>query len=487
VYHWIASYSGDTDNKAVTGTCGDAGQTVTVTSAPTLVVQPVPTATGLGNPLSANATLIGAVDNPTGTVTFRVYGPNDTNCTEVLFTSTVPLSPTGTATSGSFTPDIYQALYFPIGTYAWKATYNGDANNPPSVAQACDAAGQTVAVGKANPTMTGQATPAQAAPSAAVTDTVTLSGSINPFGDVTFKLYGPFGPTDTPNCTGAAAYVTETFAQDAPPNAQGDFVVNSGTEGGPARVGVGTYYWVASYPEDTYNNVVSTTCGAAGQTLTVAKTSPTLTISQLIPSQGMVGNPVQAQATLGGGSSTGIVFFDVYGPVSPGTACNASSLPGIQAFLFTIDGNSDGNGNVDGDGVYTSDVFTPTAPGTYFWEVHYTPTNTIDNSADEVCGPHGTLNVAALAPQLIIASASPTTTSWTNTSTISSSGSSGTGAITYTLDHGANGRPSSSSVCSLSGNTVSASGPGTCHVYASIAADGNYRAERSHDVPVIFR
>ena len=234
---------------------------MTVTSAPSLVVQPVPTQAGLGTALSAQATLIGAVDGsggapPTGTVTFRVYGPGDTNCYEVLFTSTVSLSAAGTATSGPFTPDIYQDLYPVLGTYSWEATYSGDANNPPSVPQSCGASGQTVDVGKANPTMTGQATPAQAAPSAAVTDTVTLSGSVNPFGYVTFKLYGPFGATDTPNCTGSAAYTSETFAQDSPPNAQGQYVVNSGSEEGPARVGAGTYYWVASYPEDTYNNTV---------------------------------------------------------------------------------------------------------------------------------------------------------------------------------------------------------------------------------------
>ncbi len=415
-----------------------------------------------------------------------MYGPGDTHCTEVLFTSTVLLSATGSATSGPFTPDIYQDLYPAEGTYSWEATYSGDANNPASVPQTCQAAGQTVDVGKADTTLTGQATPAQAVPSAAVTDTVTLSGSINPFGYVTFKLYGPFGPTDTPNCTGAAAYTSETFAQDSPPDAQGDFVIISGTEVGPARVGVGTYYWVASYPEDTYNNAVSTTCGAAGQTLTVAKTTPTLTISQLVPSQVVVGNPVQAQATLGGGASTGIVFFDVYGPVSPGTTCDANSLPTLQAFLYTIDGNSEG-GNVDGDGVYTSDVFTPPAAGTYFWEAHYTPTNTIDNPADEVCGPHGTLTVTSggTTPQSIDAAASPTSTSWATTSTVTPSGYSGTGAITYTLDEGTNGN-TSDPACQLSGATVSATGAGTCYVYASIAADTTYESATSADAAVTF-
>ena len=215
--------------------------------------------------------------------------------------------------------------------------------------------------------------------------------------------------------------------------------------------------------------------------------TPTLTITQLVPSQVVVGNPVQAQATLGGGALTGIVFFDVYGPVSPGTSCDANNLPGIQAFLYAIDGNGDGSGQVDGDGVYTSDVFTPPAPGTYFWEVHYTPTNTIDNPADEVCGPHGSLTVTSggTTPQSITASANPTATNWTNTSTLSSSGYSGTGLLTYSLDSGSNGH-TSSSVCQLSGATVSATGPGVCHLYATIAADSTYQAATSHDITVTF-
>jgi hypothetical protein len=88
--------------------------------------------------------------------------------------------------------------------------------------------------------------------------------------------------------------------------------------------------------------------------------------------------------------------------------------------------------------------------------------------------------------QRITVSASPTATSFTNTSTVSSSGSTGTGLITYVLDDGTY-RHASSPVCSLSGTTVSATGPGICQVYAKIAADANYRAASSFDVIVKFR
>ena len=493
-YHWIASYSGDSDNKPVSGACGDAGQTVAVTPAPSLDVEAIPATAGEGQALTATATLIGGIDGPgnappTGTVTFNLYPPGDLPlCNFSIFTQTVNLNPDGTATAGPFTPDLFQNQYAVQGEYSWEATYSGDANNPASVPPTCGAAGETVVVGKANPTLTGQATPAQAVPSQAVSDTVTLSGAVDPTSVVFFRLYGPFAPTATPDCTGSPAAVSSTNVQDFPPNASGQYVVNSATEEGAAHVGgEGTYYWVASYGGDPDDNAVATTCGAPGQTLTVAKATPSVTISQLIPSQVVVGNPVQAQATVSG-ASTGNLLFSVYGPVSPGTACDPNSLPGIQDALNPIDGNgSDGGEGIDGDGVYTSSAFTPTTPGTYFWEIQYQATNTFDNNTSEVCGPNGTLTVspAGTTPQTITASASLTTTTWANTSLVTPSGFSGTGAITYSLDDGSDGN-ASDSVCQLTGATVSATGSGTCYVYASIAADTTYASATSADVAVTF-
>ena len=53
---------------------------------------------------------------PTGTVTFSLYGPSDTTCTAApIFTSTVALSATGTATSASFSGTTA------TGTYNWVA------------------------------------------------------------------------------------------------------------------------------------------------------------------------------------------------------------------------------------------------------------------------------------------------------------------------------------------------------------------------------
>jgi hypothetical protein len=102
----------------------------------------------LGGALSDTATLSGGAA-PTGTITFKLYGPNDATCTNAaIFTSTVPVSGNGPYASGSFTPTI-------AGTYRWIATYSGDPNNA-ATANTCNAANETVVVlppGVAIPTL----------------------------------------------------------------------------------------------------------------------------------------------------------------------------------------------------------------------------------------------------------------------------------------------------------------------------------------------
>ena len=60
---------------------------------------------------------------PTGTVTFTLYGPDDNDCSNgPVFTSTKTLDSNGQATSDDFTPT-------EAGTYHWVVTYSGDPNN----------------------------------------------------------------------------------------------------------------------------------------------------------------------------------------------------------------------------------------------------------------------------------------------------------------------------------------------------------------------
>ena len=98
---------------------------------------PLPDVT-LGAPISDTKTLSGGT-NPTGTITFNLYGPDDATCTgAVIFTSTVAVSGNGNYVSGSFTPTA-------AGTYRWIATYSGDTFNAPS-ATACNDPNESVVV-----------------------------------------------------------------------------------------------------------------------------------------------------------------------------------------------------------------------------------------------------------------------------------------------------------------------------------------------------
>ena len=121
-FKWIASYSGDADNNPVAGKCGDDGETdTTIKDSPTISTDASATIT-IGGSVSDTATLAGGF-NPTGTITFRLFGPNDATCTNPsVFTTTKAVNGNGAYTSAAFTPTL-------VGTYRWVASYGGDANN----------------------------------------------------------------------------------------------------------------------------------------------------------------------------------------------------------------------------------------------------------------------------------------------------------------------------------------------------------------------
>jgi hypothetical protein len=98
----------------------------------------------LGAPAKDTATLTGGT-SPTGTITFRVYGPSDPGCTAApVATSTASVHGNGGYGSASFTPA--QA-----GTYRWTASYGGDGNNNAAAGACGDAGESTVATA---PTLT---------------------------------------------------------------------------------------------------------------------------------------------------------------------------------------------------------------------------------------------------------------------------------------------------------------------------------------------
>jgi hypothetical protein len=88
--------------------------------------------------INDSATVTGS--SPTGTVTFNLYAPGDTNCGTSIYSDTEPLS-SGSATSGNFT-DIGSSGTYGAGTYQWVVSYSGDSNNSPSSSSCGDTSEQ---------------------------------------------------------------------------------------------------------------------------------------------------------------------------------------------------------------------------------------------------------------------------------------------------------------------------------------------------------
>ena len=98
---------------------------MTVKAGPTITAAPS-RAVVLGGAVSDSVALAGAVDPPGGSVTFRLFGPDDLRCAYAeRFSAAVPISPDATATSPAFTPTT-------AGTYRWIASYTGDDSNNPA-------------------------------------------------------------------------------------------------------------------------------------------------------------------------------------------------------------------------------------------------------------------------------------------------------------------------------------------------------------------
>lgn len=140
-YTWVATYSGDANNESATHACGLPTETVLVEKAPTdlTTVATAAATIKLGQTITDAASVTGLTRDATGSVTFSLFGPDDTTCAGTpVFTSTVPLVLTvnesgaaGSATSAAFTPTA-------AGTYRWIATYSGDASNAVSAGECND-------------------------------------------------------------------------------------------------------------------------------------------------------------------------------------------------------------------------------------------------------------------------------------------------------------------------------------------------------------
>ena len=248
-YRFTAAYSGDAGNAAAVSGCGAAGESVVVGPAAAAVLTTQASAgIRLGGQLTDTATLSGGA-SPTGTVTFRLFGPADPSCAgPAVFTTAKAMGGSRSVTSNAFVPGA-------TGTYRWVASYSGDANGPP-VGGTCADTSESVTVSAAQTTL-ATSTPAAVAIGGVSSDTATLSGGIAPTGTVRFELYGP----------NDAACRSPIFAATAPVSGNGAYA------SGPVTLTTqGVYSWVVTYGGDANN--LSATSPCQSETVTVAGATP---------------------------------------------------------------------------------------------------------------------------------------------------------------------------------------------------------------------
>ncbi len=213
---------------------GAASQPGLAVSAPSISVT-ASSSTEVGLSIFAVSNLSGG-ENPTGTITFTLYAPADTGCSSPIFTSQIPVAGNGPYTSQSF-------LTSDAGTYRWRASYSGDANNT-ATATACGDPASLVIVGKASTVLTTRAS-GPITLGGQIHDTAFLSGGLAPTGTITFFVYGPTDTfcsapaldTSTATVNGNGTYQSEPFTPDTP----------------------GVYKWRATYSGDDDNLGVSIT------------------------------------------------------------------------------------------------------------------------------------------------------------------------------------------------------------------------------------
>jgi len=305
------------DNDGTTVTAADDA-VVTLGPIP-VVVTTVASAGSVGSSVFDTATLTGGF-NPTGTVTFQLYGPNPfndpnlaDNCSSApIFTSVRPVTGTTdprTAVSGTF-------VLPAAGIYHFVATYNGDANNAPSGPTPCLDPNETIAANILPIDLTTMASPSVTV-GGAIFDTATIAGGVATSGTVTFTVFGP----DNPTCTGAPVFTSTRTV-----NGNGSYTSELFTPTLP-----GVYRFVARYSGDANNAATVTECDDPLERVTVTPLPVIQVVKTAIPdSIPAPGGNVVFNAVVTNTSNVALTIRsltdDVYGDITTrtGSTCNTA-------------------------------------------------------------------------------------------------------------------------------------------------------------------
>ena len=350
-YRWIANWVDNAGETSYITSCSAATQEVEVTGLATQISSTASPSLALGGQVSDSASVSGG-SNPTGTITFDLYGPDDASCSEpAVFNNTNAMSD-GDASSGPFTPTA-------VGTYRWIASYNGDANNLPA-AGACNDTNESVTVTSPDPelsmTMTNTPLPSsRPAPAGNFVFHVAVSNTgpedlrlVSLIDDV----YGDLDGRDDCAIGGriaAAATYSCSFT--------GPF---SGAPGASqtSTITADAILWSSCLPIQPGGVCLLAPAGAtASDAATVTLTDAQPTLETQATGSVPAGFGISDSATLDSAyQPTGTITFNLYGPGD--ATCAGPAVASSQR-------------SVDGEGTYQADYVMAALPGTYRWIVSY--------------------------------------------------------------------------------------------------------------------
>jgi Bacterial Ig-like domain (group 3)/Fibronectin type III domain len=399
-YWWYVSYGGDANNSPSSSVCGTGMASTTVATATSMTVAAPANGTG-GSAIgsgSISSTLNGATSGASGTITFKVFGPQATapsSCTSggTQVGTAVPVSGNGKyAPSAGFTPSS-------AGTYWWYASYGGDANNAASNSGCEGSMTSTVVINATSAALSAPASGRAGSGIGASSIAATLSGATSAAsGTITFTVFGPQASAPS-NCTAGG-----TTVGTAAVHGNGSYNPSVGFT--PASAG--TYWWYASYGGDVSNGGSNSGCGSGMSSTVVQQAITTATAAP--PASATAGSAIAASsigssltgATSGAG---GTVTFRVFGPqaAAPSSCTSGGTQIGTAV-------------TVSGNGAYHPTTgFTPSAAGKYWWYVSYSG-DANNGASNSGCG-----------------AAMPATVAYTETSAASATATSGTSARTTTF------------------------------------------------------
>ncbi len=256
------------------------GQGTAHAASPTLFNQASGSGFPAGSEIYDTVTLGGGV-NPTGTLTFTLFGPASPTC------SGAPLFTTTTAVNGNA---FYESSRFrtnAAGTYTWIAAYGGDANNTASPPTPCGTLTAKVTVAKRTPVLTVASS--WTSPSASANGVLSsVSGPTGPTGTMTYNLYGP----NNMACTGTPIFSSVRTVAWYLSSASGPFNPSA----------LGAYQWTVVYSGDANHVALSTSCSDTSLRFTMVTPNPTV----------VYGNP---PAVARGGTVT-VSWFGIASPTS---------------------------------------------------------------------------------------------------------------------------------------------------------------------------